>query len=186
MTLIKKSELRNGSLIIGWLGLVFYSGWFIYAIDAYSMFDFDKKEDESPSEVDAITAAEMSLSIIISIVGVLINVVLVYAAHKSVRMMLIPWLLTMALGFLISLIYAMYNFVEFFFNFEIPKLWHVFFSLLLLGISFYMWLWVYGFYHKVKEEELMSNFQYQIVEDELQILTKTQARPPEYSIINYT
>ncbi|XP_077290687.1 uncharacterized protein LOC143914366 isoform X2 [Arctopsyche grandis] len=136
-------NLRHWTLLISSVGLV-YS-----IMDSFIFINDDDHDDDENERIEKSSYSKKMeiIGFTFSVAGVIVNAITVYAAIKSKRLLLIPWLMTVLLLL--------------FFN-EIPLYANDFdavdYSLTFLktGLLLLMWLIIFCFYQNIKEEEFLS------------------------------
>ncbi|XP_077291289.1 uncharacterized protein LOC143914812 isoform X2 [Arctopsyche grandis] len=160
--------LQTGVTVIGWLGLAFCLLAFLLALSIFEL---------APNETGKIwTLNLISLT-------VFLHVVLLYAVFKSVKLMLIPWLILIALEILLLAVHLATRFIGLFLydeyhgirilnSYYTSETVFVIFMMVFDGMYVYFWLCVVSLYQMIKEDEV-SKSQCQNADTELKGLSST-------------
>ncbi|XP_077290613.1 uncharacterized protein LOC143914310 isoform X2 [Arctopsyche grandis] len=153
-------DLRITILVLGWFYLTYEIGKFTYLITLYTNSNPD------------IPNAMMAYGLSDSATYIIASAALIYGVVKSVKLMLIPFLITTTLNVMTSILFTMHNFVGIIKTNSFTGEATIFLSLALLSIGFnlYVCFCVLSYYDKIKKEEV-SNSQCQNVEAELRVLS---------------
>ncbi|XP_077291553.1 uncharacterized protein LOC143914976 [Arctopsyche grandis] len=155
MTLLMKCchcfELRAGILFIGWLDLVCAIIQYIFSI-SFFFYMSHQSDSKVPNRELAI---HMGSLIFVSIVAILINLALIYGTYKSVKSLLIPWLLIVGLFILLTVAVALYLGIKLLYTDKMIEYGGliILFGLSIAGVNLYCWLCVLSLYQKIKNEK---------------------------------
>ncbi|XP_077291295.1 uncharacterized protein LOC143914815 isoform X1 [Arctopsyche grandis] len=162
-------KLRTGGIVIGVLGLAFCVLTFLLALVIFELAPHDKN-------------GKIWMLTFIS-VTVLVHIVLLYGVFKSVKLMLIPWMVLIILGILLFAVHLVTRFIALF----VYEDYHgirilnsdytsetvfVIFMMVFDGMYVYFWLCVISLYQNIKEDEV-SKSQCQNADTELNGLSST-------------
>ncbi|XP_077291293.1 uncharacterized protein LOC143914813 [Arctopsyche grandis] len=175
-------SLRTGTLVIGWLGLMGSISDLVYLICDFPDMGITPPDSINKETFDHVMRSMSSSFIGTEIIGILMNIALLYAVNSNKKLMLLPWLITKGLGISVASLFFFLGGIACFFVENMTGLGSLLLTVgvLTCGIYLYIWLCVLSLYQRLSEEEIM-NLRHNNEEAGVMATNRIDMSPPAYS-----